>query len=127
VRAALTGHLVISTLHAGSCRGVLERLLVLCADRSAIASSVALILNHRLVRKLCRHCDGAGCAACLQTGYGGRVPVVEWLRADEKLRGQIRAHTLHEVATQHSLETSARELLQRGVTNETECRRVFGL
>ena len=38
VRAGLTGHLVISTLHAGSCQGVLERLLVLCADRSAIAS-----------------------------------------------------------------------------------------
>jgi type II secretory ATPase GspE/PulE/Tfp pilus assembly ATPase PilB-like protein len=87
VRAALTGHLVIAMLHAGSCRGVLERLAVLCADHSAIASSVELILNQWLVRKLCRHCDGAGCAACLQAGYGGRVPVVEWLRADEKLCG----------------------------------------
>jgi type II secretory ATPase GspE/PulE/Tfp pilus assembly ATPase PilB-like protein len=56
VRAALTGHLVISTLHAGSCRGVLERLLVLCADRSAIASAAELILNQRLMRKVCRGC-----------------------------------------------------------------------
>ncbi len=85
VRAALTGHLVISTLHAGSCRGVLERLLVLCADRSAIASSVELVLNQRLMRQVCQPCNGAGCAACLQTGYCGRVPLVEWLRVDDKL------------------------------------------
>jgi type II secretory ATPase GspE/PulE/Tfp pilus assembly ATPase PilB-like protein len=53
VRAALTGHLVISTLHAGTCKGVFERLLVLCADQSAVASSAELVLN-RLVRRLCR-------------------------------------------------------------------------
>ena len=58
VRAALTGHLVISTLHAGSCQGVLERLLVLCADRSAIAAAVELVLNQRLMRRLCRQCRG---------------------------------------------------------------------
>src|SRR5213078_1998525 len=50
VRAALTGHLVISTLHAGSCKGVFERLLVLCADHSAVAAAVELVLNQRLVR-----------------------------------------------------------------------------
>ena len=59
VRAGLTGHLVISTLHAGSCRGVFERLLVMCADHSAVASAVELVLNQRLIRKLCSACDGA--------------------------------------------------------------------
>src|SRR5438270_7733154 len=63
VRAALTGHLVISTLHAGSCRGVFERLLVLCRDHSAVASSVALVLNQRLLRRLCPQCSGQGCTA----------------------------------------------------------------
>jgi type II secretory ATPase GspE/PulE/Tfp pilus assembly ATPase PilB-like protein len=57
VRAALTGHLVISTLHAGSCKGVFERLLVLCKDHSAVASSVELVLNQRLVRRLCGECS----------------------------------------------------------------------
>src|SRR4029434_11259274 len=56
VRAALTGHQVISTLHAGSCKGVFERLLVMCTDHSAVASSVELILNQRLVRRVCGEC-----------------------------------------------------------------------
>ena len=68
VRAGLTGHLVISTLHAGSCRGVFERLLVLCADHSAVASAVELVLNQRLVRRLCSECSGsAGRDAILST------------------------------------------------------------
>ena len=127
VRAALTGHLVIATLHAGSCRGVLERLLVLCADRSAIASSVELVLNQRLMRKVCRACEGAGCATCLKTGYAGRVPLVEWLRVDGALQAQIRAHDLQSVTPGQTLEHSARLLLERGLTNQPEYRRIFGL
>ena len=86
VRAALTGHLVISTLHAGSCRGVFERLLVLCGDHSAVATSVELVLNQRLVRRLCRECAGKGCPNCLGTGYRGRLPLVEWVRPDGEQR-----------------------------------------
>jgi type II secretory ATPase GspE/PulE/Tfp pilus assembly ATPase PilB-like protein len=127
VRAALTGHLVISTLHAGSCKGVLERLLVMCADHSAIAAAVDLILNQRLMRKLCRQCLGAGCATCLQTGYQHRAPLVEWLRVTDALRAQIRAHQLESVTPQRTLEDCARALLQRGITNEPERERVFGL
>jgi len=127
VRAALTGHLVIATLHAGSCRGVLERLLVLCTDRSAIASAVELILNQRLMRRVCRACGGAGCAACLQTGYAGRVPLVEWLRVDGAVAAQIRAHDLQTITPGRTLEQSARLLLQGGVTNAPEYNRVFGL
>ncbi len=127
VRAALTGHLVISTLHAGSCKGVLERLLVLCADRSAIAAAVDLVLNQRLMRMLCRQCLGTGCAACLGTGYKGRAPLVEWLRVTDAVRAQIRSHQLQAVAPQHTLEECARALLQKGVTNEPERERVFGL
>lgn len=127
VRAALTGHLVISTLHAGSCKGVLERLLVLCADHSAIAAAVELVLNQRLLRKVCRQCGGSGCEACLKTGYQRRAPVVEWLRTDDILRGQIRSQQLRSVSPRRTLEDSARLLVQKGVTNDSELRRVFGL
>jgi general secretion pathway protein E len=127
VRAALTGHLVISTLHAGSCKGVLERLLVLCADCSAIAAAVDLVLNQRLIRKLCRQCLGIGCKACLETGYQGRVPLVEWLRITDAVRAQIRARQLETVTPGRTLEESARALLQKGITNEPERERIFGL
>jgi type II secretory ATPase GspE/PulE/Tfp pilus assembly ATPase PilB-like protein len=114
-------------LDAGSCKGVLERLLVLCADRSAIAAAVDLVLNQRLMRKLCRQCLGAGCAACWQTGYQGRVPLVEWLRVTDPLRAQIRAHQMQSAAPQRTLEESARALLHKGITNQPEYERVFGL
>ncbi len=127
VRAALTGHLVISTLHAGSCQGVFERLLVLCPDRSAIASALELVLNQRLMRALCPRCKGDGCPACLQTGYKGRLPLVEWLRLEEPLRAQIRSREIGALSPHRTLEESAREVLRRGISNQTEYRRVFGL
>lgn len=127
IRAGLTGHLVISTLHAGSCRGVFERLLTMCADHSAVASAIELVLNQRLIRKVCSACEGSGCETCLQTGYCGRVPLVEWLRVDEKMRDQIRQHQLSTLMPAQPLEASARSLVNQGVTNETEFKRIFGL
>ena len=126
VRAALTGHQVISTLHAGSCKGVFERLLVMVPDHYAVISSVALVLNQRLIRRVCADCRGAGCASCLQTGFRGRAPIVEWFRLDEKLRNELRARSVEIVKPENSLENSARELCEKGITNETECRRIFG-
>jgi general secretion pathway protein E len=127
IRAGLTGHLVISTLHAGSCRGVFERLLTMCADHSAAASAVELVLNQRLIRKVCAACEGSGCETCLQTGYGGRVPLIEWLRVDETSREQIRRRELAALVPLQPLEAAARSLVNQGVTNETEFNRIFGL
>ncbi len=126
VRAALTGHLVISTLHAGSCKGVFERLLVLCADHSAVAASVELVLNQRLLRRLCRDCSGKGCPTCLNTGYRSRLPLVEWLRVNDPLRRRITARDLDTLAAQPSLKDSARDLVQAGSTNQAEVERVLG-
>ena len=126
VRAALTGHLVISTLHAGSCQGVFQRLLVLCADHSAVASSVELVLNQRLLRRRCAECAGKGCPTCLQTGYRGRLPLVELLRLNDALRPRIAAHDLEGLAAQPALAESARALVQTGATTEAEMARVLG-
>lgn len=126
VRAALTGHLVISTLHAGSCRGVFERLLVLCADPSAAAASVALVLNQRLIRRLCRDCSGKGCPSCLATGYRGRLPLVEWLRVNDAARHRIAARDLEALTAHPPLADAAKALVKAGLTNDSEVDRVLG-
>src|SRR5205823_328599 len=125
IRAGLTGHLVISTLHAGSCKGVFERLLVMCRDHYAVWSAAELVLNQRLIRRLCGLCGGRGCAECFDTGYHGRVPLVEWLRVDETLRRKLRAEGPDAGEPQRTLKTAARELLQRGLSDEKECGRVL--
>jgi len=127
IRAGLTGHLVISTLHAGSCRGVFERLLTMCADHSAVASAVELVLNQRLIRKVCSACDGSGCETCLHTGYCGRTPLIEWFRVDEAARENIRRRELSTILPRQPLEAAARSLVHQGVTNAQEFKRIFGL
>jgi general secretion pathway protein E len=125
VRAGLTGHLVISTLHAGSCQGVFERLLTLCQDRYAVWSSLELVLNQRLIRRICRACGGNGCTDCARTGYRGRVPVVEWMQVDDSLRKRLREEAWQEIRPTSSLVAEGQRLWQSGVTNEAEFNRVF--
>jgi type II secretory ATPase GspE/PulE/Tfp pilus assembly ATPase PilB-like protein len=99
----------------------------MCADHSAVASAVELVLNQRLIRKVCATCSGSGCETCLHTGYQGRVPLVEWLRVDEKMRDQIRRRELTAISPTQTLGAAARLLVNQGVTNEAEYKRIFGL
>jgi general secretion pathway protein E len=126
VRAALTGHLVISTLHTGSCKGVFERLLVMCRDRFAVIATLSLILNQRLLRRLCGGCGGRGCAVCFGSGYAGRVPVAECLRVDDALRGRLRDQGAAAIQPAPSLAASALEMVKVGTTNLAECERILG-
>ena len=125
VRAGLTGHLVISTLHAGSCKGVFERLLAMCPDSYAVWSAVELVLNQRLVRRLCPACRGTGCEDCLQSGYRGRVPAVEWLRVDDDLKKRGREQGLDALRPAQPLDESGRRLVELGVTDQREFDRMF--
>ena len=126
IRAALTGHQVISTLHAGSCKGVFERLLVMCPDRYAAMSSAALVLNQRLIRRLCPKCGGNGCAGCLGTGYRGRIPVAEWVAVTESRRSEIRASGPESIKPARSMAEVVSALRDQGLTNDAEIARVFG-
>ena len=126
VRAALTGHLVISTLHAGSCKGVVERLLVMCADKFAVVSALSVIVNQRLLRKVCSQCGGSGCERCLQTGYFGRAPVAEFVAVDEALRARLREGGPGAITATPTLAEAALELVARGETNQGEFERLFG-
>lgn len=104
VQAALTGHLVLSTLHTNSAPASITRLIDMGIEPFLIASSVVMVIAQRLVRKLCPHCkkayhpsvellekigvsakeakeikffEPAGCEECNNTGYRGRVPIFE--------------------------------------------------
>ena len=104
IEAALTGHLVISTLHAGSACGVVSRLLDMGVEPYLLTSGLKGILNQRLVRRLCSVCRrqaqttaavprakqawrAVGCEHCAGTGYRGRVLLAELLVLDAALAG----------------------------------------
>lgn len=126
VRAALTGHLVISTLHAGSCHGVWDRLASFCPDKAAAAQSIELIVNQRLLRQTCDGCRGEGCGACLETGYRGRIPLVEMFRPGPSARQEWREGRNQATQPGESLRARAKALVAAGRTTEKEVVRALG-
>src|SRR5688572_24099266 len=116
IQSALTGHLVFSTLHTNDAAGAVARLLDLGIEPYLLASSLVGVLAQRLVRRLCDGCAApaaagdlarllpdaaavdargvkaaAGCAACRQTGYRGRLGIFELLLVEDRIRRQIQA------------------------------------
>jgi type II secretory ATPase GspE/PulE/Tfp pilus assembly ATPase PilB-like protein len=111
--AALTGHLVLSTLHTNDAPGAVTRLAEMGAPHYLIASGLIGVLAQRLVRRVCTHCrdarapgegeldgvppalrpevlhDARGCARCEGTGYRGRVGIYELLTVDGRIRELI--------------------------------------
>ncbi|MFN2567817.1 MAG: GspE/PulE family protein [Gemmatimonadaceae bacterium] len=113
-QAALTGHLVLSTLHTNDAPSALTRLLDLGVADYLVASTVTMVLAQRLVRTVCAECAepgpvgdvaaremaqdgyeprevmrGRGCASCRGTGYRGRTGVYELLEVDEAIRAEL--------------------------------------
>lgn len=116
VKAALTGHLVLSTLHTNDAPSTINRLLNMGVEPFLVSSSVILILAQRLVRKVCQNCKkpekvpiqtlidsgftkeeaegvvcykGEGCNACNNTGYKGRVALYEVMPVKEEIKELI--------------------------------------
>jgi len=98
VNTALTGHLLLSTLHTSDAATTLPRLLDMGIDAYLVASTVTVAIGQRLVRKICAGCKekvsdgiykGTGCALCSGTGYKGRLGINEVLVADEEVRNAI--------------------------------------
>ncbi len=102
VQAALTGHLVFSTLHTNDAASAITRMLDLGIEPYLVASSLVSVLAQRLVRQLCNHCKhpvdtatpsigwrSRGCGQCRNLGYSGRIGIYELLTVDEELRGLI--------------------------------------
>jgi len=118
VKAALTGHLVLSTLHTNDAPSTINRLLNMGVEPFLVASSVNLVMAQRLVRLLCKDCKepvqiteqalldigvpqdevasmqcyrGAGCASCGGTGYKGRIAIYEVMPMTDAIRDAVLA------------------------------------
>lgn len=156
VQAGLTGHLIMSTVHARSAAGVLLRLIDLGVEPYLLASSVTGVLSQRLVRTVCESCAGpyeptadeqahfglegegryaagAGCGACSGTGYTGRTGIFQLLPVTDEMRELVlRKASLAELEQQaqreriRSLREDGLDKARAGVTTLEELRRVLG-
>jgi len=118
VRAALTGHLVFSTLHTNDAAGAIPRLVDMGVEPYLLPACLNAILGQRLVRKICPHCrqelpdpekvfanlkarppegmparlwKGKGCAECKSSGYRGRIGIYELMTVDDRFHDPIVA------------------------------------
>jgi type IV pilus assembly protein PilB len=148
VRAALTGHLVFSTLHTNDAPGAIPRLLDMGVDAFLLPASLLAVLGQRLVRKICPNCReevqdpeavfeklnvpvpagvtklqlwrGAGCPLCKQTGHKGRVGIYELMILDERFHDPI----IHRAGAPEYLrlarERGMRSMFEDGVLKATQ-------
>ena len=151
-QAALTGHLVLTTFHAGSAAEAVGRLLDMGIEPYQLRSGILAVLNQRLVRRLCgcatvSHDPGdrleleadcvrlpVGCGECSGTGYRGRLLLAEMLRPDMKGLGAaiLSRHSSHEIerlaisAGMTPRRQRALAAVAAGHTSPAEVRRVLG-
>jgi general secretion pathway protein E len=92
VQAALTGHLVLSTLHTNDAASTVTRLLDMGVEDYLVTSTVNGVLAQRLVRRLCQQCRGKGCDACRRTGFHGRMVITEFLVITDEIRKLVMKH-----------------------------------
>jgi type IV pilus assembly protein PilB len=135
VKAALTGHLVLSTLHTNDAPGAITRLVDMGIEPFLASSSVLMVCAQRLVRKICPHCKevvqvppdliqrlslskedsestfhhGRGCSRCKDTGFLGRTAILEILPISSRIREQIlhdtSAKALRDIALEEGMKT----------------------
>lgn len=141
VQAALTGHLVLSTLHTNDAVSAVTRLLDLGVRPFLLAATLRGVLAQRLVRRLCDRCkekagksfQATGCAQCRGSGYRGRVGLYELFVVSEEIRNLIArgedTTTLGAAARRQGmplLRDAAVEAIRAGETSEDEIVRVLG-
>jgi general secretion pathway protein E len=143
IQAALTGHLVLSTLHTNDAVGAIERMKDLGVPPFLLSSSLLGVMAQRLVRKVCVHCAaettlnrdemaalgvplplmpagvkmmrGTGCVRCRGTGYYGRTAVFEILSADREMRELISKNGTSEQLAEKARKAGLRSLREAAV------------
>ncbi|HSW10886.1 MAG TPA: GspE/PulE family protein [Bacillota bacterium] len=142
IRAALTGHLVLTTIHTNEAAGAIPRLVDMGIEPFLVASSLNAVLAQRLARTICRHCKegdglpldapdrlamdlprdqelrtyrGRGCSYCGNTGYSGRLAIHEFLPMTSELRSAVSQRVSAAVIKDLALKAGMRPLLRDGV------------
>ena len=149
IRAALTGHLVFSTLHTNDAPSAITRLTDMGVENYLLTSSLVAVLAQRLVRLICGECRGpagtaispdgetlevwrgAGCAACGGTGYSSRMGIFEMMELNDDIRKRIMANEDAALLTAAARRNGMRSLredgwrkVKLGVTTTDEVMRV---
>ena len=129
IRAALTGHLVFSTLHTNDAPSAIARLIDMGVEPFLVASAVNFIMAQRLVRRTCPKCGGndSACLVCGGSGYKGRVGIFEMMPMTEKIREMIHTGAsgleLRQAAIESGMETLAadgQKKVAAGLTTQSE-------
>lgn len=152
-QASLSGHLVVTTFHAGSATEAVSRLSDMGIEPYLLRSGLLAILSQRLLRRLCSCAEFSqaeedrmgldvehwkvpvGCPECGQTGYDGRMVLTEMLQPGQTevanaILNQADATVLHQLAIQSGMRTQwdrAQEAVNQGLTSPAEVRRVLGM
>jgi len=144
VQSALTGHMVLSTLHTNDAASTINRLLDMGMDDYLLTSTVNGILAQRLVRTLCGHCRQAypalpevveemqlkrytsadpvmlyrpvGCTECGSTGYSGRVSIVELLVMSDTIRSMVMRHVTSGEVRQQAIADGMQTMYENGLS-----------
>ncbi|TPQ50152.1 type II secretion system protein GspE [Prosthecomicrobium hirschii] len=134
IQAALTGHLVLATLHTNTAAGALIRLVDMGVEPFLLSSTVLASFAQRLVRRTCPTCAGAGCSSCGGTGFRGRIAVSEGFAMDGTLRDALRSgvgekelQAAVSAAGMIDLQGDADEKVRHGETTRAEVERVLGV
>jgi type II secretory ATPase GspE/PulE/Tfp pilus assembly ATPase PilB-like protein len=139
-QAAITGHLIFSTLHTNDSTGAIVRLLDIGIESYLISSSLLGVLAQRLVRVNCAHCKvkeepspelleemgigieeqmkfykGKGCKECKFTGYSGRTGIFELFLIDDNIRQMIEARTSAVTLREFAIRSGMTTMLQEGI------------
>lgn len=141
IQAALTGHLLLASIHANDTVSTLFRLLELDIDAYLISSTLIGVLSQRMVRRICVYCKtenepnseeatiyeeltgekapalyhGAGCQFCSHTGYLNRTGVFELMVMDETIRDAVRRHSNYDEIKEMATKKGMNTLLQDGL------------
>jgi type IV pilus assembly protein PilB len=147
VQAALTGHLVLSTVHTNDAPGTISRLIDMGIEPFLISSAVILILAQRLIRKVCMECretvkvhpqllidvgvppdevksfpvyKGKGCSLCNNTGYKGRVGLYEVMTMKEELKELVLSRASTSEIKKEAIRLGMKTLRQSGIAKIKE-------